>query len=107
MKSDDPSPRPDSTDDRFALVHEDETRSLDRRLGLLSAEVAQGFEMQQLHNKRHDEQLKFIEGLLLDLHNRLDRALNAVDGIDVRKRLAAVEEALTEKPKRQRAQKAK
>ena len=94
--------RPDPVDVRFAPVQE-ETKALERRLGMLAAEVRDGFDGIRDQLTRVTEQNKFIEGLLLDLHSRLDRALNAIDGMDVRKRLSAVEEVVAEKPKRRSA----
>ena len=83
--------------------HEEDLRSLERMVRLLTSELRTGLESLNDKIARSSARDERIENLLVDLHARFDRALNAVDGLDVRKRLAVVEEALNEKPRRSRA----
>jgi hypothetical protein len=103
--SDDSNGHNKSIDARFDPGQDEEIRSIERRLGLLAAEVRIARESTDIKLAKLAQQGEFIVDFLKAINAKLDRALNNLDGHDVRKRLAVVEDAVAVpvKPRRVRA----
>jgi hypothetical protein len=102
--SDDSNGHRKSIDARFDPGQDEEIRSIERRLGLLAAEVRIARESTDIKLAKLTQQGEFIIDFLKAINAKLDRALNNLDGLDVRNRLSAVESVVSEpKPRRVRA----
>jgi hypothetical protein len=89
-----------SIDARFDPGQDEEIRSIERRLGLLAAEVRIARESTDIKLAKLAQQGEFIVDFLKAINAKLDRALNNLDGLDVRNRLSAIESEVLPKPKR-------
>jgi hypothetical protein len=98
--SDDSNGHRKSIDARFDPGQDEEIRSIERRLGLLAAEVRIARESTDVKLAKLTQQGEFIVDFLKAINAKLDRALNNLDGHDTRNRLVALESAVFEKPKR-------
>lgn len=84
----------------------EDVTSLERRFGLFEAQITDMLRAIVVKLDRMMRSDDEIRDELIEMNKRLDRALDGVDGLDVRNRLAAVEDALLPRPKvRPRARK--
>lgn len=105
--SDHPDPPAQEFDLRFADVRE-ESRATDRRIDALASEMRYSFELVLGKLVRLVEGQEQTALAIKDINERLERVLSGIEGYDIRKRLAAVEETVQmPKPRRAGAKKVK
>jgi hypothetical protein len=86
---------------------DEDMRALERRVGMLDSFARQTLGSISDKLQHIQGQYEFIEDFLRAINAKIDRALNNLDGLDVRKRLALVEESVADRPRRTTRQKAK
>jgi hypothetical protein len=93
-------------DDKFVPVREEERNfGLEKRMDFLVAEMRDNFELVLIKLAKLLENDANMADALKDVNERLESARSGMEGYDLRKRLAAIEEAVATKPRRTRGRK--